>query len=34
MGLTGSGMKIAIIDDGVDYTNPDLGGCFVLTAKS
>ena len=28
MGLTGSGMKIAIIDDGVDWKNPDLGGCL------
>ena len=33
MGLTGSGMKIAIIDDGVDYTNPDLGGCFGPNCK-
>jgi len=33
MGFTGSGMKIAIIDDGVDYTNPDLGGCFGPNCK-
>ncbi|MBW2984775.1 S8 family serine peptidase [Candidatus Woesearchaeota archaeon] len=26
--LTGVGMKIAIIDTGIDYTHPDLGGCF------
>jgi subtilisin family serine protease len=26
--LTGEGVKIAIIDTGVDYTHPDLGGCF------
>ena len=26
-GIRGQGMKIAIIDDGVDYTHPDLGGC-------
>ena len=26
--LTGKGVKIAIIDTGVDYTHPDLGGCF------
>ncbi len=26
--LTGEGMKIAIIDSGIDYTHPDLGGCF------
>lgn len=27
--LTGAGIKIAIIDTGVDYTHPDLGGGFV-----
>ncbi|MEK6945840.1 MAG: S8 family serine peptidase [Nanoarchaeota archaeon] len=26
--LTGKGIKIGIIDTGVDYTQPDLGGCF------
>src|SRR3989338_1423019 len=26
--LTGKGVSIAIIDTGVDYTHPDLGGCF------
>ncbi len=26
--ITGIGIKIAIIDTGVDYTHPDLGGCF------
>ncbi len=26
--LRGQGMKIAIIDTGVDYTHLDLGGCF------
>jgi subtilisin family serine protease len=26
--LTGNGTTIAIIDTGVDYTHPDLGGCF------
>ena len=26
--LTGKGVTIAIIDTGVDYTHPDLGGCF------
>ncbi|MBN1417670.1 MAG: S8 family serine peptidase [Planctomycetes bacterium] len=25
--LTGEGMTIAILDTGVDYTHPDLGGC-------
>ncbi|GAA5865737.1 hypothetical protein JCM8547_002761 [Rhodosporidiobolus lusitaniae] len=27
-GFLGEGVKIAVIDDGVDYTNPILGGCF------
>ena len=27
-GYRGQGMRIAIIDDGVDYTHPDLGGCL------
>jgi subtilisin family serine protease len=27
-GNTGQGVKVAIIDSGIDYTNPDLGGCF------
>ncbi|KAF9418400.1 hypothetical protein BGZ94_009710, partial [Podila epigama] len=28
MGLTGKGVKVGIIDTGVDYTHPALGGCF------
>ncbi|GAA5979678.1 hypothetical protein JCM5350_003809 [Sporobolomyces pararoseus] len=27
-GVLGAGIKIAVLDDGVDYTNPILGGCF------
>src|SRR6185369_5136357 len=31
--LTGVGKRIAIIDTGVDYTHPDLGGCLGSTCK-
>ena len=27
-GLTGKGIKIAVIDTGIDYRHPALGGCF------
>jgi len=33
MGLTGSGIIVGEIDDGVDYTNPDLGGCLGPNCK-
>ncbi|HYC62024.1 MAG TPA: S8 family serine peptidase [Thermoanaerobaculia bacterium] len=32
-GATGIGVKVAIIDTGIDYTHPDLGGCFGVTCK-
>jgi minor extracellular serine protease Vpr len=28
LGLTGAGIQVGIIDTGVDYDHPDLGGCF------
>ncbi|KAJ3469456.1 hypothetical protein MRS44_003521 [Fusarium solani] len=27
-GATGKGIKVALVDSGVDYTHPALGGCF------
>ncbi|RDW58328.1 hypothetical protein BP5796_12258 [Coleophoma crateriformis] len=32
-GIKGKGMKIAIIDTGVDYRHPSLGGCFGPNCK-
>jgi minor extracellular serine protease Vpr len=28
LGYTGAGVRVAIMDTGIDYTHPDLGGCF------
>jgi subtilisin family serine protease len=31
--INGKGIKVAIIDSGVDYTHPDLGGCLGQGCK-
>jgi len=31
--VTGKGVTVAIIDTGIDYTHPDLGGCFGPSCK-
>ncbi|KAG0270270.1 hypothetical protein DFQ27_009062 [Actinomortierella ambigua] len=33
LGLTGEGVKVGVIDTGIDYTHPDLGGCFGAGCK-
>ena len=33
LGFDGKGVKIAIMDSGVDYTLPELGGCFGSGCK-
>ena len=33
MGATGAGTEVAILDTGIDYTHPDLGGCFGTGCK-
>jgi subtilisin family serine protease len=32
-GVTGAGVKVAVIDTGIDYTHPDLGGCLGPACK-
>ena len=31
--ITGHGIRVAIVDTGIDYTHPDLGGCFGTGCK-
>jgi minor extracellular serine protease Vpr len=28
LGLSGDGIRVAVMDTGIDYNHPDLGGCF------
>ena len=28
LGLSGKGVRVAVMDSGIDYHHPDLGGCF------
>ena len=33
LGLTGTGVNVGVIDTGVDYHHPDLGGCFGMGCR-
>lgn len=32
-GVDGTGVKVAVLDSGIDYTHAALGGCFGVTCK-
>lgn len=32
-GVSGAGVKVAVLDSGIDYTHADLGGCLGATCK-
>jgi minor extracellular serine protease Vpr len=33
LGFTGEGVRVAVMDSGIDYHHPDLGGCFGSGCK-
>ena len=33
LGYTGEGIKVAVMDTGIDYDHPDLGGCFGVGCR-
>jgi subtilisin family serine protease len=33
LGITGATIKVAVMDSGIDYDHPDLGGCFGMWCK-
>ena len=33
LGFTGKNIKVAVMDTGIDYENPDLGGCFGAACR-
>ena len=33
LGLTGAGIRVGVMDTGVDFAHPDLGGCFGVSCR-